>query len=115
MSSSGFVNYVLDVLSPIGNIKAQKMFGGYGISMNGIFFGIISDDILYFKVDTSNQANYESYGSKPFLYEKSDGKKIVMSYWEVPVDLLENSDKLSELVKASVNIAIRAKKLKKAQ
>jgi DNA transformation protein len=109
MSSSGFVDYVLDILLPLGNVKARKMFGGYGITKDGISFALIVEDILYFKVGDSNRADYEESGSQPFSYESKNGKRVAMSYWEVPVDVLENHAKLAVWVEKAVEAALRAK------
>lgn len=31
ISSDAFLDYVMDILSPLYTIKARKMFGGYGL------------------------------------------------------------------------------------
>jgi DNA transformation protein len=110
MSKNGFAEYVIDLLTPLGNIKSRKMFGGVGFYKDGIFFALIADEILYFKVDDATRFKYESYGSKPFSYEGKNKKTIVMSYWEVPADILENPDNLAEWVLLAVQAAKRAKK-----
>ncbi len=109
MLKNGFAEYVLDVLSPLGNIKSRKMFGGVGFYKDGIFFALIADEILYFKVDDVTRSDYEAYDSKPFSYEGKNKKTVVMSYWEVPVDILENQDKLAAWVHQAVKAAKRAK------
>ena len=43
MTNSGFVDYIIDCLSPYGNISARRMFGGYGLYLNQIIFAIIID------------------------------------------------------------------------
>lgn len=110
MASSDYTNYILDLLLPLGNIKARKMFGGFGIYKNGIFFALVANNILYFKVDDENKTNYAQYGSKPFSYINKNNKLVSMSYWEVPIDILENRDKLEEWVDNAVQAAKRAKK-----
>jgi len=111
-NNNQYVDYLLDTVSSLqlGAIKARKMFGGYGIYLNGIFFAIIIDNILYFKVGDSNRPIYEQYGSKPFSYAGKNNKVIVMSYWQVPADILENREKLTVWVKKSVEIARLTKK-----
>lgn len=109
MANSGYTNYILDLLLPLGNMKARKMFGGFGIYKNDIFFALIINNILYFKVDDAHQSDYESSGSKPFSYTNKNNKLVHMSYWEVPIDILENQDKLDEWVKKAVQAAQRAK------
>lgn len=113
MKNNDYAYYVLDLLEPLGNIKSRKMFGGFGIYKSDIFFALIIDNILYFKVDESNRSQYESLDSKPFSYEGKNGKMISMSYWEVPIDILENNSKLTQWVELAVKAAIKSKKLSK--
>jgi DNA transformation protein and related proteins len=112
MNNNRYIDYVLDTLFSLqlGNMKSRKMFGGYGIYQDGIFFALIANNILYFKVGDSNRLMYESHGSKPFSYAGKNNTIIVMSYWEVPADILESHNKLIEWVKKAVEAARQAKK-----
>ena len=110
---SEFHEYVVfDLMGHIPGITSRGMFGGYGIYFDGIFFGLIADDTLYFKVDETNQKDYEAEGSKPFHYSRKDKKAITMSYWEVPEKIMENSELLETWVLRSVDAA-RNSKVKK--
>jgi len=60
-------------------------------------FALISKDILYFKVNETNRDIYESAQSKPFPQG--------ISYWEVPIDILEEDIKLHEWANISIEIA----------
>jgi TfoX/Sxy family transcriptional regulator of competence genes len=57
---------VLEQLQGAGPVTAKKMFGGVGLYIDMVFFGLIADDVLYLKVDDSNRADYEAEGMKPF-------------------------------------------------
>lgn len=46
-----FVEYLLELLEPSGGVRAKAMFGGFGIYRDNLMFGLVADDILYFKVD----------------------------------------------------------------
>ncbi len=89
------------------------MFGGYGIYKNGIIFGLIAEDVLYFKVDETNKADYEEKGSKPFTYAQGNNKPTVMSYWEVPSEILENKTDLIEWIEKSVIVSKNKRVTKK--
>ena len=91
--SNEYLNYILDLLTPLGDVTARSMFGGYGIYNNKVIFAIIGDDTLYFKVTDENIGDYEDVGSSPFTYTKK-GKDMQMSYWIVPEDVLEDQDML---------------------
>ena len=106
---SEFLEYILDLLEPSGGISACRMFGGHAIRKNGLPIALIFDDEIYFKVDSTNQEDYKKMGSKPFTYEKG-GKMIVVSNWKMPIDILEDHEKLMEWTEKSFNVAQSAKK-----
>ncbi len=111
MKTSSYVDYVLgDALSLLPEVRARAMFGGYGLYLNGVIFGIIADEVLYFKVDSSNQAEFKVFGSKPFSYKGAKGKKISMSYWEVPQEVLEDPQAVAQWAQASAKISSQKKK-----
>jgi len=87
-----YLDYVVDQLSCIGPIAAKRMFGGVGLYHDGLFFGLIASDVLYFKVDDESRSAYEDVGAKPF--QPYGDESYSMSYYEVPVDVLEDIDQL---------------------
>lgn len=109
-----FKDYVVrELLRGIDVISARAMFGGWGIYRHGLFFALIADGVLYFKVDDSNKADYESAGSKPFVYHSPKGKPMQMGYYEVPEQVMENQEEIKHWVEKSYAVAIAAKKKKK--
>ena len=104
-ASSEYLNFVMEKLSPVGDIKSRAMFGGYGIFHQGLMFALISEDTLYFKVNESNRDMYERAQSQPFPHG--------ISYWEVPTDVLEDNTKLQEWANISIEIAQEADKKKR--
>ena len=65
-ASEEYLAYVVEQLEGAGSILPKRMFGGFGLYADGIFFAIIGNDTLYFKVDDSNRKDYESAGMEPF-------------------------------------------------
>lgn len=96
----GYKDYVVDQLGKLGFVTVKKMFGGAGIYYDGLIFGLLAGDILYFKVDDSNKLDYVRAGMEPF--QPFDDKPMVMSYYEVPVDILENRELLAEWAKRAL-------------
>ena len=67
---SSFVDYVVDdLLADVGGVKARAMFGGHGIYKNDLMFAIIVENELYFKVGGINRKDFETSGSRPFVYQ----------------------------------------------
>ena len=91
---SDYLNYILqDVLGHIEGLHNRELFGGVGIYKNGVIFGLIYDNQLYFKVNDTNRCRYEAAGSQPFIYNSS-GKQVQLSYWAVPESVIEDSMRL---------------------
>ena len=107
-SMSGFVDYIIDLLAPCGDVKARKMFGGYGLYSDKIMFAIIIDDELYFKADSILSEEYKQAGSYPFTYQKNE-KTVALSYWYVPADIFEDGDSLKNWFNKSLKLAIDKK------
>jgi DNA transformation protein len=61
------------------------MFGGHGVSVDGLSVGLIAFDRLYLKVDAVNEPRHQAAGLGRFIYE-GKGKPIAMSYAEVPAE-----------------------------
>lgn len=102
-----FVNHVLDLLESFGNIAARKMFGGYGLFKNGIMFGLVSDDTLYFKTDQMNRPDFEEQNLPPFSYNREE-QKIALSYYQVPPEAVENKEALLHWAENAYQAAVRS-------
>jgi DNA transformation protein and related proteins len=103
--SEEYLDYVVDQLGCIGEIAAKKMFGGVGLYHDGFFFGLIASDVLYFKVDNENRSDYQNADARPF--QPYGEGSYSMSYYEVPVDVLEDIDQLRKWARGSVAAAAR--------
>lgn len=112
MAKSEFVNYIIDLLSPYGYIKVRSMFGGHSVYRDGVIVGIIVEDELYFKVNDQSVYDYRSKGSKPFTYEARN-KLITLSYWQVPLDIIEDKDLLGNWLDVAYRISLNTKNKKK--
>jgi len=88
------------------------MFGGVGIYSGDLFFALLADDTLYLKVDDSNRSDFEALGMGPFLPFGDERDK--MQYYQVPAELLEDSEALRPWAEKSIAVAAR-KKSKKAR
>jgi len=106
--SSSFRTFILDQLSRvIPRVRARSMFGGVGIYAGQLFFALIADDTLYFKVDDSNRADFEARDMGPFRPYGEDGE--IMQYYQVPHELLEDPEALRPWAEKAVAVAARKK------
>jgi DNA transformation protein and related proteins len=99
-----FREYVVEQLGRITPLTHRAMFGGVGLYAGGIFFGLIDDDTVYFKVDDVNRGDYERAGMAPFA-PYGDGR--VMQYYAVPGEVFEDVEVLSDWLARALDAARR--------
>lgn len=83
------------------------MFGGYGFYYQGVFFALIADGKLYFKVGDSNRKEFEAYHCLPFIYTGHKGKDVTMSYYELPADIMDDKTLILEWVEKSAALGVK--------
>lgn len=105
----GFYASTLEVLSSVRPIRAKKMFGGAGIYLDEVFFAILDDDRIFFKVDSETVSAYEAMGMGPWML----GDEAQSNYRELPPAIYNDLDRLGEWMDASAAAAVRLKKGKK--
>ena len=110
--SADFVDYCSELLSAVGEVSGKKMFGGYGLYVDGDFVAIIVGDTLYLKTDDESRPRFEEAGSRPFEYT-ARGEQHTMSYWSVPADAMDSPALMAPWARLAVAAALRAKKPKR--
>ena len=98
-----FRAFVLDQLGGVPQLRARTMFGGVGLYSGERFFAIVAADELFFKVDDSNRGAYEAAGSEPF--RPVADRPVSMSYFRVPIEVLEDPSELTEWARAAIRAA----------
>ena len=93
--SAEFRDHLLDLLAPLDAV-ARGMFGGLGLFRDGLMFGLVTDDRLYFRTDDENRPDYDAAGFGPFVFTARSGRSATMPYHEVPDDVLEDAEDLVE-------------------
>ena len=113
MASRGtFGEFLQDELRPLGKVTVRRMFGGAGVYCDGLMFGLVADDTLYFRVDDGNRRAFEAEGSAPFSYD-GKGRTIVLPYWRVPERLFDEPDEMLVWARAALAAARRVAEKKK--
>ena len=105
--SAEFRDHLLDLLAPLGPVRAKRMFGGGGLYLDGTMFAIVADDVLYLKADDGNRGDFEARGLPPFRYSRG-GREFALSYHEAPPDLLDDADDLAAWARKAWEAARRS-------
>ena len=95
-----FKDFILDQLAGLDDVQARRMFGGFGLYQDETFFGIIHKGKLFFKVDDSTVGAYRKHKMKPF---RPNARQTLKSYYQVPVEIIEDADQLCEWVVRAVS------------
>ncbi len=101
--TDNFIAFVVDQLDACGPIVTRRMFGGVGVYAGDLFFALLSEDVLYLKVDESNRGDFEAAGMGPFM-PYGDGGEI-MQYYEVPLAVLEDANELAQWARKALAVA----------
>jgi DNA transformation protein and related proteins len=92
VASDGFAEFLREQLAPLGRITMRRMFGKTGVFCDGLMFGMVKDDTLYFRVGDHNRATFKEAASfLPLNYEKK-GCTIDLSFWRAPERLFDEPD-----------------------
>ena len=91
MNDATFRDFVLDQLQRLGEVDCRRMFGSYGLYHDEVFFGILAQGRLYFKTNAVTRVSYVQRGMLPF---RPNARQTLKSYYEVPVDILEDHEQL---------------------
>ena len=102
-----FVNYVVDLMQSLGPVTAKSMFGGHGVFLEGLMFGLIADSTLYLKTDKENENEFTARGLEAFTYNKK-GKEYKMSYYQAPEEALEDGDIMHHWANNAYATALKA-------
>ncbi len=102
-----FVTYVVDLMQSIGPVRAKGMFGGHGIFLEGLMFGLIADSVLYLKVDKDTEIEFKARGLEAFTYNKK-GKEFKMSYYQAPEETLEDYEEMNSWANKAYGAALKA-------
>jgi DNA transformation protein len=102
----GFVEFVAEQLAPLGEVRPRRMFGGWGVYVDDVFIAIVAGDTLWLEVDDGNRADYDAAGAPAF--RPFADREMVMSYREVPADVLDDRTAIVEWARKAMEAARRS-------
>ncbi|MGQ3053094.1 MAG: TfoX/Sxy family protein [Roseateles sp.] len=103
-----FTAFCLELLAPLGPVRARAMFGGQGLYIDGLFAALIAGGELYLKVDDATQARFEAAGCRPFTFTMKNGQQMSMRYYRPPEEALESPPLMQPWARLAFEAALRA-------
>lgn len=114
-TSKDFAAYCCELLGSVGPCVAKRMFGGFGLSTDGLTIAIIADlgggERLYLKADEDSRPRFVAAGGLQFLYE-AKGKTMGVNYFTVPDEAMESPQEMRDWALGALETAIKARKPK---
>ena len=111
--SKDFIAYVQELLAPLGVIRTKRMFGAAGVYVDELFFAVIDDDALYFRVDDEIEPAFRAAGSAPFVFRSHDGQEMKLNFWRAPAEAMEGPEEVEPWARMSIDAALRKKASKR--
>jgi len=108
--SPSFLEFVLEQLEPLGEVSARRMFGGVGLYRGDLFFSVVDNDTVFFKVDDESVEAYKQAGMPP--WRPFPDKPASDGYYQIPVTVLEDRDELARWAGRAVDVARSTRKAK---
>lgn len=104
--SDDLIAHLQDLFAPLGRLAARRMFGGYGLYLDGLIFGIVIDGSVCLKVDEETKPRFLAAGCVPFVY-RGQKEPIAMSYWTVPEEAMESPQDMLPWARLALAAALR--------
>jgi DNA transformation protein len=113
---SDFAQYCCELLASVGPCTAKRMFGGFGLSTEGMTLAIIADlgggEKLWLKATDDNRARWEAAGCERFTYQSTkDGEAVSrgMNYYSAPEEAMDSAHAMAPWARLALEAALSAK------
>ena len=114
--NSDFADYCCELLASVGPVSAKRMFGSWGLSLDGSMIAIVSDrgagEKLWLKVNDETRGHFESAHCKRFSYNSHKaGEAIVrdMNYYSAPEDAMDSVHAMTPWARLALAAALAAR------
>ena len=110
--NADFANYCCDLLASAGHCMPKRMFGGFGISTDGLTIAILADlgdgEKLWLKGDAITLSQYEAAGCTIFT-SMAKGEPRSMNYFSAPEEAMDSPDAMRPWAALALDCALRAR------
>ena len=113
--STEFKVHLEDLLAPMGAVQVRKFFGGLGVSKDGLMFGMVMRDQLYFHTDGRTRPRFTEQGGEPLRYRSKAKDVVIESYYSVPDALFDEPDLFVAWARDALSAAAAKKRGKKSR
>jgi DNA transformation protein len=91
--SRPYLAFVLEQLANVRRVSHRRMFRGVGLYSDDVFFAVLDNETMFFKVNDQTRPRYEQ--RKMPAFAPIPGKPPMRGYFQVPPGVLEDVDELT--------------------
>ena len=110
-----FAQYCCELLATAGPCVAKRMFGGFGISTDGLTIAILADlgqgQKLWLKASPEATIHFEAAGGERFIY-MANGAPKSMGYYSAPEAAMESVHEMAPWARLALDAALAASQAK---
>ena len=106
MNNQEFLEYIFEKLENLDGFSSRKMFGGHVLRRYSLPIALIFQNEIFLKADDVNKSFYQDAGAEKFYYHKA-GKKIEISNYKVPAEILEDDTLFEKWIMTAYEAAKR--------
>ena len=107
VASDSFAEFLREQLAPLGRITMRRMFGKTGVFLDGVMFGMVTENMFYLRVDDHNRAAFQEASAFPPLNYEKKGNSIDLAFWRAPERLFDEPDALVAWARVALAAARR--------
>ncbi len=111
-----FADFCCELMSGLGPVRAKRMFGGWGLSVDGLTVGLLADlgqgDTLYLKADADSRTQFEAAGCRRFMVDTNKGNQPVqhsLNYYSAPEAAMDAPDAMLPWARMALQSALSAR------
>lgn len=111
-----FADYCCELLASVGPCAAKRMFGGWGLSVDGLTMAIIADlgagEKLWLKADDATRSQFEAAQCQRFTYTTSKGGETIrrqMNYYSAPDNAMDSAHAMAPWARLALDNALKGR------
>ena len=99
-----------EMFESLGTISIRRMFGGKGIYHQGVIFALELYDEIMLKADAETAPLFAEAGARQWSYEGKSGKPVLMPYWSIPDEALDDPEVMARWSRLAFEAGLRTAK-----
>ncbi len=111
-----FADFCCELLSGLGPVLSKRMFGGWGLSVDGLTVALLADmghgDTLYLKADADSRTQFEAAGCRRFMVDTGKDHQTVqrsLNYYSAPEAAMDSPDAMLPWARLALQSALSAR------